>query len=533
MLYAIAYDVGTTGVKTCLFAIDREVRLLAGEYGAYELYILPNGGAEQDAEQWWSAMCESTRRLFARVEVRPEEIGGISFCSQMQGLVLVDREGKALRRPMSYMDQRAGKEFRDCQTHGLTVSGVALPMLLRSLLITRAASTSVKDPLWKYKWVQKNEPELFARVYKWLDVKEYLIGRCTGEYVMTRDIAYSTFLYDTRRGREGWSGALCRMYGVDEAHLPRLIDCTEVAGKLTERSAAELGLAPGTPVYGGGGDATLIGVGAGATRSGDTHIYSGTSGWVGTVIEEQKVDIVSMIAGIVGAQQGKYNYFAEMETAGKCFEWVRKHLVEDEIEAYLHKINVADATETAYESLYDYMSEAVSKIPAGAGGVIFTPWLHGNRCPFEDPNAAGMFFNLKLGTGETQMIRAVLEGVCFHLRWMLECQEKKVRTSPVIRFVGGGALSPVTCQILADVTGRSIETVTDTKDVGAIGAAMLIAVGSGIFADLEEAAALIRPTRRYEPIAENRAVYEKNYRVFRRLYECNRKNFALLNGAEQ
>ena len=336
MLYAIAYDVGTTGVKTCLFAIDDEVRLLAGEYGAYDLFILPNGGAEQDAEQWWDAMCQSTRRLFRKVDIRPDQIGGISFCSQMQGMVLVDREGRALRRPMSYMDQRAGREFRDCQTHGVTVSGVAVPMLLKSLRITRAASTSVKDPLWKYKWVQKNEPELFEKAHKWLDVKEYLICRCTGKFVMTRDSAYSTFLYDTRKGHEGWSSKLCKMYGVEEKHLPELIECTDVAGTLTERAASELGLAAGTPVYGGGGDATLIGVGAGATRTGDTHVYSGTSGWVSTVIEEQKVDIGSMIAGIVGAQKGKYNYFAEMETAGKCFEWVKNHMVEDEIEAYLH-----------------------------------------------------------------------------------------------------------------------------------------------------------------------------------------------------
>ena len=533
MLYAIAYDVGTTGVKTCLFAIDSEVRLLAGEYEAYDLYILPNGGAEQDAGQWWDAMCKSTRRLLEKVDIGPEQIGGISFCSQMQGMVLVDREGNALRRPMSYMDQRATREFRECQTHGITVSGVALPMLLKSLLITRAASTSVKDPLWKYKWVQKNEPEIFAKAYKWLDVKEYLICRCTGECVMTRDSAYSTFLYDTRKGHEGWSSDLCRMYGVEEKHLPRLIECTDVAGNLTEQAALELGLTAGTPVYGGGGDATLIGVGAGATHTGDTHIYSGTSGWVGTVIEKQKVDIISMIAGIVGAQKGRYNYFAEMETAGKCFEWVKAHLVEDEIEAYLHKINVADSTETAYESLYDYMSEAIRKVPAGSGGVIFTPWLHGNRCPFEDPNAAGMFFNLKIETGETQMIRAVLEGICFHLRWMLECQDKKIRTSPVIRFVGGGALSPVTCQILADVTGRTVETVANTKDVGAIGAAMLIAVGTGIFPNLEEASALIRPLHRYEPDESTRVVYEKNYRVFRRLYDSNKKNFALLNGIEQ
>ena len=260
----------------------------------------------------------------------------------MQGLVLVDENGKALRRPMSYMDQRAEKEFAECQTHGITVSGVNVLMLLKSLVRTRAASTSVKDPLWKYKWVRKHEPEVFKKVHKWLDVKEYLICRCTGRFIMTRDSAYSTFLYDSRPGKGCWSRELCKMYGVEFDHMPEIIECIDVAGPLSEEAAAELGLAPGCPVYGGGGDATLIGVGAGCTEIGQTHIYSGTSGWVGTVIDSQKVDLVAMIAGIVGAQ-GKYNYFAEMETAGKCFEWVKEHLVLDEIGIYLKKINVAES----------------------------------------------------------------------------------------------------------------------------------------------------------------------------------------------
>ena len=528
-MYVIAYDIGTTGVKTCLFEVGDTLRLLAGEYEGYGLYILPGGGAEQDADEWWAAMAKSTRRLLEKTGTDPKSIAGISFCSQMQGLVLVDEAGCALRRPMSYMDQRGGKEFAACQTHGLTISGVNALMLLRSLRRTRAASTSVKDPLWKYKWVQQNEPEVYAKVHKWLDVKEYLIGRCTGQFVMTRDSAYSTFLYDSRPDKGCWSRALCRMYGVEFDHLPRIIECTDVAGMLTARAAEDLGLAEGCPVYGGGGDATLIGVGAGCTEVGQTHIYSGTSGWVSTVIGRQKVDIVSMIAGIVGAQAGKYNYFAEMETAGKCFEWVKEHLVLDEIGIYLQKINVAESQETVYESLYDYMTDTIEAIPPGAGGVLFTPWLHGNRCPFEDPKAAGMFFNLRLDTGKTEMLRAVLEGICYHLRWMLECQDKKVKIASTLRFVGGGALSRVTCQILADVTGRTVETVADTKDVGAVGAAMLVAVGSGQIADLTQAAGLIRPAARYTPDPANQALYDRNYKVFKNLYAANKKNFAALN----
>ena len=528
-MYVIAYDIGTTGVKTCLFEVGDTLRLLAGEYEGYGLYILPDGGAEQDADEWWAAMAKSTRRLLEKTGTDPKSIAGISFCSQMQGLVLVDEAGCALRRPMSYMDQRGSKEFAACQTHGLTISGVNALMLLRSLRRTRAASTSVKDPLWKYKWVQQNEPEVFAKIHKWLDVKEYLICRCTGQFVMTRDSAYSTFLYDSRPDKGCWSRVLCRMYGVEFDHLPRIIECTDVAGTLTARAAQDLGLAEGCPVYGGGGDATLIGVGAGCTEVGQTHIYSGTSGWVSTVIGRQKVDIVSMIAGIVGAQTGKYNYFAEMETAGKCFEWVKEHLVLDEIGIYLQKTNVAESQESVYESLYDYMTDTIEAIPPGAGGVIFTPWLHGNRCPFEDPKAAGMFFNLRLDTGKTEMLRAVLEGICYHLRWMLECQDKKVKIASTLRFVGGGALSRVTCQILADVTGRTVETVADTKDVGAVGAAMLVAVGSGQIADLTQAAGLIRPAARYTPDPANQALYDRNYKVFKNLYAANKKNFAALN----
>ena len=528
-MYVIAYDIGTTGVKTCLFEVGDTLRLLAGEYEGYGLYILPGGGAEQDADEWWAAMAKSTRRLLEKTGTDPKSIAGISFCSQMQGLVLVDEAGCALRRPMSYMDQRGSREFAACQTHGLTISGVNALMLLRSLRRTRAASTSVKDPLWKYKWVQQNEPEVSAKIHKWLDVKEYLIGRCTGQFVMTRDSAYSTFLYDSRPDKGCWSRVLCRMYGVEFDHLPRIIECTDVAGTLTARAAQDLGLAEGCPVYGGGGDATLIGVGAGCMEVGQTHIYSGTSGWVSTVISRQTVDIVSMIAGIVGAQAGKYNYFAEMETAGKCFEWVKEHLVLDEIGIYLQKTNVAESQESVYESLYDYMTDTIEAIPPGAGGVIFTPWLHGNRCPFEDPKAAGMFFNLRLDTGKTEMLRAVLEGICYHLRWMLECQDKKVKIASTLRFVGGGALSRVTCQILADVTGRAVETVADTKDVGAVGAAMLVAVGSGQIADLTQAAGLIRPAARYTPDPANQALYDRNYKVFKNLYAANKKNFAALN----
>ncbi len=541
MLYVLSYDLGTTGVKSCLIQIGEKVKLLGGEYKTYGLRILENGGAEQDPDEWWEALKETTKRLFEKTDIKPEEIAGISFCSQMQGLVLVDKNGRALRPAMSYMDQRAGDEMKETEQHGLCVAGVNAIMLIKSLRATHAASTSVKDPLWKYKWVQKNEPDIYKRIYKWLDVKEYMICRLTGKCVMTYDSAYSTFLYDTRNGKRGWSKSLCKMYGVDINHLPRLIGCSDVAGVVTKEAAAELGIKAGTKVYGSGGDATLIGVGAGSTSIGDTHIYWGTSGWVGTVIDKQVVDINAMIAGIIGAETDKYNYFAEMETAGKCFEWVKDHLITSEVDDYYkefypeisNKEEIEETQETRYTSLYDFMSEAIEKVEPGCGGMLFTPWLHGNRCPFEDPYAAGMFFNIGIESRRREMIRAVIEGICYHLRWMLECQDKKIKTSQTIRFVGGGAVSKVTCQILADITGRSVETVKFSKDVGALGAAMLVAVGSGEFADLAEMKSSVEVEAKYEPDERLKGIYDKNYRVFKELYKANKKLFAKLNKPQQ
>ncbi|MBR3768154.1 MAG: FGGY-family carbohydrate kinase [Clostridia bacterium] len=529
-MYAITFDIGTTGVKTCVFEISETIKLLGSASHGYKLYVFPDGGAEQDPDEWWDAMCITSKKAIEEAGIDANLIEGISFCSQMQGLVLVDKEGKPVRRAMSYMDQRAREELKKGVAHGIQIAGASIPILLKSLMITGAVAASVKDPVWKYNWVKNHEPENFKRVHKWLDVKEALICRMTGKCVMTRDSAFGALLYDLRKGHECWSESLCKSLGVDIKHMPEIINSTDVVGPLREKEAKELGLKPGIAVYGGGGDASLIGVGAGAVGLGDTHVYCGTSGWVSTVVDKSIVDASAMIAAIIGADPGKFNYFGELETAGKCLEWVKDHLALDEINIYLKKEDVADSYETKYTSLYDYMTDVIDSVPAGAGGVIFTPWLHGNRCPFEDPNARGMFFNISLETGKSELIRSVIEGVCFHLRWFMEAEEKKVKSSETVRFVGGGALSYATCQILADVLGKKVETVDKPQNVGAVGAAVTIAVGSGHIKSFLEAKKLIPSIKTYVPNPDNKAVYDKQYEVFKNLYKANKSNFAALNG---
>ena len=537
--YVITYDIGTTGIKTCLIEIDKEMKILASATEGYGLYVDEEtgvkGGSEQDADEWWNAMCVTTKEVFKKCKkIKKEQIEGISFCSAMQGLVLVDKQGKCIRRPMTYMDQRAREEIKKGIAHGVQVAGAEVTKLLKYLKYTGAVSSSVKDPIWKYKWVEAHEPENFKRIYKWRDVKEYMILRCSGEFVMTNDSAFGTLLYDTRKGHEGWCKPICDMVGVNIEHMPVIKASTEKVGEVTAQAAKELGLAEGTAVYGGGGDASLIGVGAGATEIGDTHIYSGTSGWVGTVVPEQLVDAGAMMAAIVGANPETYNYFAELETSNKCVGWVKDHLALDEIGVFLKKYgHKKDDLEEESFNLYDYLEEVIERANPGSDGVVFTPWLHGNRCPFEDPNAAGMFFNIHLETGKTELIRAVVEGVCFHMRWMLERQEQKVakyKKSNAVRFCGGGALGAATCQILSDILQRDVEVVDSPQNIGAVGAAACIAVGTGMIPSMTDVKKLIPAKITYHPNKANKAVYDRNFEVFKNLYKCNKKNFEILNG---
>lgn len=529
-MYVIIYDFGTSSVKTCLFDIGSEIRLEASSTAEYGLYLTGDGGAEQDEDEWWEALCFTTRELFRKSEVKPEEVEGMAACTQFQGSVFVDENGYALRHPMNYLDQRGVREYRECMGSGIVkVSGCSLYKLVRNLAVNYAGSVSAKDPVWKYKWVENNEPEIFGKAYKWLDICDYLLARFTGRVVRTADSAFGTFLYDTRKGKEGWNKGLLKMYRIKPEHMAEIIDSTDLAGALTEEAAKDLGLVKGIPVFGGGGDTTFVNIGAGCTRPGDTHIYVGTSGWVSTFLDYQTVDLRAMITGVLSAKRGYFNYYAELETAGKCFEWAARHLALDEIGVYLDQSEGSDF-ESRYKNIYDFLAGEIDKVPAGANGVIFTPWLHGNRCPFEDSNAAGMFFNIRIGTGKREMLRAVLEGICYHLRWLLESQARKVKTSDTVRFVGGGALSPVTCQMLADITGRRIETVSNTQEAGAVGTALVVAAGLKGVDVLDLSKQMVKVEHVYDPIPENRAVYERNYRVFRKLYKSNAANFRALNG---
>jgi xylulokinase len=539
-LHVVAYDVGTTGAKACLYRLRAPsgpdgrggcVELMESAVAEYPLRLLPNGGAEQDPQEWWSALCRATRLIMDRSGVGRDAVRALSFCCQMQGLVLVDCSGTPVRPAMTYMDQRATEQKRRGIERGLRFAGMNAVKLIPSLLISGGVSASAKDPVWKYHWVRENEPAVFARVHKWLDGKEYLVHRCTGRFAMTPDSANATFLYDTRPHRAGWSPTLCRLFDVDPAHMPEVIAPSEAAGPLKDSAAADLGLPAGIPVIAGGGDLSLVGLGSGAVGLHETHIYMGTSGWVSAVTDRRVVDTDCYIASILGARPGFYNYISEQETAGKCLEWVRDHLALDEIGIYMSKRTVTEDRAGRYESLFDFLNQSIEEIPAGAGGVLFAPWLRGNRSPFEDPNARGMFFNIGLETGKRCMIRAVVEGIALNSRWQLEAIRRKVPARGPIRFVGGGARSPATARILASVLGETVHTIRFPQNVGAQGAAILCAAGLGVIGSLRDASGLVPAVGSWEPDRDTRDVYDRHFGVLKRLYAKNRESFRQLNQA--
>ena len=526
MKYIIAYDVGTTSLKAALFKVDKKIELIADANDGYPLYTLPNGGSEQDPNDWWKAMQSTTKEIFSKCKIKPNMVDGISFCSQMQSVVIVDKDGNAIRRSMGYMDQRATEEVKKGISYGLQIANANIFKLIPSLVITGAVTSTPKDPVWKYKWIEAHEPENFKKIYKWLDVKDYLTMRCTDRFTMTRDDAFSTLILDSRDGKYCWSKKMCKMFNINMEHLPEIIKSCDVVGELTEKAAKDLGLVKGIKVFGGGGDSSLLGIGAGSTKVGDTHIYCGTSGWVSTVTDKRLVDTTYMIAAITGAIENRFNYFAEMETAGKCFEWVRDHLCLDEINIYLEKKHVADPSfEEKAISLYTHMNHVVEEVPAGSNGIIFTPWLHGNRCPFEDPNARGMFFGVGINTKKRELLRSVLEGIYFHLRWMLECQDKKVKTSDEIMFVGGGAISHTGCRILANILGRTIKTTVNPQNAGSVGAAIIAAVGLNEIPSIDDASKYIEIYDIYKPDMKVHAQYEPYYQLFKKIYNTNKKLF--------
>jgi xylulokinase len=505
----LAYDVGTTNLKVAL--LDPHFNIAGVTSGTYPIYIPKKGYAEQDPLDWWDAIVKATNQLMREKNVDISKIAAIVFSGQTLSTVLINKNGRPLMRSMTWMDARAAQQAKRLIGKGLIkISGYNLFSLLRFLRITGGGpGLAGKDHLPRIVWVKENMPELYKDTYKFLDSNGFMIYKATGKTVISRFDAHLSWMMDTRRGAHDWSRTILKKYGIDAEKLPEIRPSTDIAGKLTSEAANELKLFEGIPVIVGAGDVASVAVGSGAVKEDDFFLYIGTSDFMGTHISKRKTDVSHYMGSIYSAIPDIYLYTGEQETAGTCLDWAKDQFFKD-------------VEKEVGSKIYDKMNEAAGRIPAGSKGLMFTPWLSGEKTPIDNHSIRGGFHNLSIEHNRDHAVRAVMEGVALNIRWAYRCMEKKVGESRWVNFVGGGAKGKTWCQIIADVLNREIRQVENPSQAGVRGATMIATVALGIYRNFPAAAKGMKITKVFRPNPRNIKLYDALFAEFKKLYESNK-----------
>ncbi len=517
----LAIDLGTSGPKVALAELDG--RIIDAVVGATAVILLPNGGAEQDPQAWWQAIVDAAHKLLARQEDLRRRIAAVCCTTQWAGTVPVDREGRALGNAIIWMDSRGAEYLPKVVGGPLKVSGYGLDKLWRWIRLTGGIpSHSGKDSIAHILYLQEAHPQLYAAAYKFLEPKDYLNLRLTGRFAASYESITLHWVTDNRAiDRIIYDDQLLRMAGIDRDKLPDLKQATDILGPITAQAAAELGVPADAQVIMGTPDLHSAAIGSGSVADFEPHLYIGTSSWLSCHVPFKKTDLLHNMASLPAAIPGRYFIVNEQETAGACLRYLKENILyyEDELER-----------EVVREDIYQVFDRLAAGTPAGSNGVIFTPWLNGERSPVDDHHVRGGFHNMSLHHTRPDLIRAVFEGVAFNSRWLLQYVEKFVgRTFPALNMIGGGANSDIWCQIHADVLDRPIRQVKDPIQANTRGAAILAGVALGA-TTFEEAARRTEIKQQFLPTAANRRIYDQGFETFLAIYEHNRKIHARING---
>jgi xylulokinase len=520
--HILAVDLGTSGPKVALFTARGE--LLGSQFEPARLILLPGGGAEQDPQDWWRAICAACQRLLASTPVAPDSIGALCCTSQWSGAVAVDRQGQALGNAIIWMDARGAPFIRRVNGGALTLAGYAPRKLFDWLRLTGGApGHSGKDPVAHILFLQHERPEIYAAAYKFLEPKDYLNLRLTGLFAASYDSITLHWLTDNRDlSRVAYHPRLLRYAGVPREKFPDLRPPASVLGPLTAAAAADLGLPAGIPVVIGTPDMQSAALGSGAVRDFEAHLYIGTSSWIICHVPYKKSDILHSMAALPAAIPGKYFLTCEQETAGACLAYLRDNIL-------YHKDELLG--EAGLPDVFQLFDQIAARAPAGSGGVIFTPWLYGERTPVDNHTLRGGLHNLSLDVNREHLIRAVMEGVAYNTRWMLYYIEKFIRRRlSWINLIGGGAQSAAWCQIFADVLGLDVRQMSEPIQANLRGAAFLAAAALG-WMRFEDIPARVPIARLFTPNAENRPLYDAMYAEFLEIYRRTAPVYARLNRA--
>lgn len=506
MKYLLGVDLGTSGTKTALF--DEKATVVAAHTAEYPLYQPQNGWAEQDANDWWKATVEGVSAVLAASGIKASEIAGVGLSGQMHGLVMLDGEGRLLRRSIIWADQRTQKEVEQMDR-----------VVGRQRLIEVTANPAMTGfTAAKILWVQNNEPELYEKCRHILLPKDYIRYKLTGEFATEVSDASGMQLMDVPKRR--WSDEILGKLGIDKALLARMHESPDITGRVHVAAAAETGLAEGTLVAGGAGDNPAAAVGTGVVAAGKAFTTIGTSAVVYAVSDEVSLDLKGRVHTLCASVPGKWTVMSCTQAAGLSLQWLRNTCCAPES---------AQAEKEGVDPYY-LMDKLAAGVPIGADKLLYLPYLMGERSPHPDPNCRGVFFGLSAFHGRPQLIRAVMEGVAYS---QLECvdvfREMGVEICDMIA-TGGGGRSKLWRQMLADLYGCPVRTLK-VDEGPALGVALLAGVAAGLYASVPQACqAAVQYGAIQQPNAQNSKAYQPYYQLYKQLYPHMRADFDTLAG---
>ncbi|MCA9035556.1 MAG: xylulokinase [Planctomycetaceae bacterium] len=507
----LGIDIGTSGTKTLAMREDGQILATATE--EYPLSSPKPGWSEQDPIDWWNASVKSVRRVMKAAKLKPADVGGIGLSGQMHGSVFLDKSGEVIRPALLWNDQRTAAECAEIES----LAGGRSKLIQ---MVANPALTGFTAP--KILWLRNREKRNFQKTVQVLLPKDYVRYRMTGEFATEVSDASGTLLLDVVK--RDWSKPLLSKLQLDASLLPKVYESEEVSGQLTEMVAREMGLLPGTPVVGGGGDQAASAIGNGIVRKGVVSATMGTSGVVFAHSDDVQVDPAGRLHTFCHAVRGKWHVMGCVLSAGGSLQWFRNQLCQSEID--LAKKQKVDP--------YELITQQAAAAPAGSEGLFFLPYLTGERTPHADPNARACWIGLSLRHGKGHMARAVMEGATYAMRDTLEIIREMTIPVSEIRLSGGGARSEFWRQMQADIYGQPVCTI-NAEEGPAYGVALLAAAGTGAYSDVVEACnATIRVVSKTSQKSKAVKKYNSGYPIYQKLYRSLRDDFAdiqnLVNG---
>jgi xylulokinase len=480
-MYLLGLDIGTSGAKALL--CDEHGKVLATATAEYPLHTPHPLWSEQDPADWWRGAQEAIRGVIGNVDVA--QIAGLGLTGQMHGAVFLDEASHVIRRALLWNDQRTAAE---CDEITQRVGAVRLIEIAGN-----PALTGFQAP--KILWLRNHEPENYARLAQVLLPKDYIRLKLTGVSATDAADAAGTLLLDLRK--RDYSDEILGALDIPRPWLPRVYEGPEVTGHLLPAVAADLGLPAGLPVIAGGGDNAAAAIGTGVVRAGVVSSSIGTSGVLFAHSDSIALDPQGRLHTFCHSVPNQYHLMAVTLSAGGAFRWLR---------------------DTLKATSYDEMTTAAASIPPGAEGLLFLPYLTGERTPHLDPLARGAFVGLTARHTQAHLIRAVMEGVVYSLRDGLNIMRGLNVPIEQIRATGGGGRSALWRQMQADIYGTEVVTLA-AEEGPAYGAALLAGVGTGVFANVNDAVdKCVSVTGSTQPDPEAQARYEKAYAIYRELY---------------